>query len=353
MSQDGCSMGNSLSPLVAEAFMCQFECDLHDEGLLPRIWLRYVDDTFAVVKKSDVANTLNILNSRHTNIKFTVETKNENNNTLPFLDVLIHQVNNKIEFSIHRKPSTTDRYITNDSFCSYQHKIAAFHSSVYRLCRLPLSVTDFKAEYDRIVNIANTNGFDQTLIDKLVQKHSNNIKKYRLSTLFEQNKALKSEKQQIVSMQYFPEVSNKLTNCFDKNNMKLVFCSSNKLSSALGSTKDPLPIREQSGVYEISCSDCDKKYIGQTRRALHTRVKEHIRSIKNRDIQKAIPAHMFDPDNTHAHKLTSLEENVKLLKPINNSRKLDAYESFYIYKTKNLMNLENGPIDSPLFKLIS
>ncbi|XP_036317693.1 uncharacterized protein LOC118732671, partial [Rhagoletis pomonella] len=61
----GCSMGNSLSPYVAEAFMCNFESQLKSEGVLPRIWLRYVDDTFAIVKISDIDKILGTLNSRY------------------------------------------------------------------------------------------------------------------------------------------------------------------------------------------------------------------------------------------------------------------------------------------------
>ena len=93
------------------------------------------------------------------------------NQTLPILDVLIHESNEKIEFSVYRKPTTTDRYITRDSFYTYKNKIAAFHSSIYRLCRLPLFVSHYKNEYNRIVEIARINGFDQSLVDKLTRKH--------------------------------------------------------------------------------------------------------------------------------------------------------------------------------------
>ena len=166
----GCSMGNSLSPLVAEAFMSKFEEDLHKQGLLPKIWCRYVDDVFAIVKKVDVQGLLNTLNSCFDSVQFTAELP-DNNCSLPFLDVLVKQADNKLQFSVYRKPTTTMRYITNDSFCSYQNKVAAFHSMVYRLVRLPLSVADFKAEYEQIIKIADVNGFDKTLVDTLVHKH--------------------------------------------------------------------------------------------------------------------------------------------------------------------------------------
>ena len=281
-----------------------------------------------------------------------MEKKHEIDNTLPFLDVLIRQVDNKLSFSVFRKSTTTDRYITQDSFCSHQNKIAAFHSAVYRLCKLPLSVIDFKAEYDRIVQIADTNGFDKALIDNLIQKHSNNIRKLQLSTLFAQNKTIAAETQRTAVVQYAPEIFNHLSKSFKKANIKLVYSNNNKLKTALGTTKDTIPIEHRSGVYEISCSDCDAKYIGQTRRALHTRVSEHLRSIKNREVQKAIPAHIFNVNNSHKHNINSLEENVKLIKTVNKSRKLDDYESLYISRTKNLINFESGPIESPLFKFV-
>jgi len=333
--------------------MSKFESDLLSEGLLPRFWRRYVDDTFAVIKKGEALTLLNVLNNRFPSIKFTVEELSTSNN-LPFLDVLVQQVGEKLEFSVYRKPTTTSRYITKDSHCSYQNKIAAFQSMTYRLCKLPLSVANFKKEYHQIVQIAETNGFDRSLVDKLIYKHSNKIKKHESSTLFEQNHniAADQQKEQRVSICYAPNITNKLQTTFKQSNIKLAYTNNYKLGSRLGCTKDTVPTRQRSGIYEISCSDCDAKYIGQTRRALHTRISEHLRSIKNRELHKAIPAHVFDPDNEHLHRITSFDENVKLIKPVTNSRKLDAYESIFISTNDNLMNLEKGAIESPLFKLL-
>ncbi|XP_055840500.1 uncharacterized protein LOC129908179 [Episyrphus balteatus] len=134
-NKNGTSMGNPLSPLIAEAFMSKFETDLKKEGLLPRIWLRYVDDVFSVVKKNSVNEILNTINNRYNSIKFTYE-EEDDNNSIPFLDVLCMKRNKRIEFEVFRKNTSTDRYITNDSFCSYQHKIAAFHSMAYRLFKI-------------------------------------------------------------------------------------------------------------------------------------------------------------------------------------------------------------------------
>jgi len=77
-----------------------------------------------------------------------------------------------------------------------------------------------------------------------------------------------------------------------------------------------------------------------------------LRSVKNREIHKAIPAHVYDPDHTHIHNINSFDDNVRLLKNVTNSKKLDAYESIFISNGKKLMNLEKGPIESPLFSLL-
>jgi len=345
-------MGNNLSPVVAEAFMSRFEISLKEDGLLPRIWLRYVDDVFAVIKREDLSNILNTLNTRCDNIKFTSETEDEISHSLPFLDLNIKRVNNKLEFAVYRKPTSTDRFITSDSFCSHQNKLAAFHSMVHRLCSLPLSASAYKVEYDHILHLADVNGYKKSLVDRLIVKHSRNIKNNRMSTLFSQNKLTKKSNQKRVSVTFSPNITNSLKNTFERFNMKMVHNNDSKLKFTLGSTKDKISQSEKSGIYQINCSSCDAKYIGQTRRSVKKRFDEHHRSVKNKELDKAIAAHIFDIDNERPHKIVSFDENVKLIKNVTNPIKLDAYESVYISSSRNLMNLDEGPINSPLFEIL-
>lgn len=86
---EGTAMGNSLSPFLANLFMSRFECDLKKENqFFPRIWLRYVDDVFAIfdTKKSKIEEFLETLNSCFSSVKFTFE---KESNSLPFLNVLV------------------------------------------------------------------------------------------------------------------------------------------------------------------------------------------------------------------------------------------------------------------------
>lgn len=54
----------------------------------------------------------------------------------------------------------------------------------YHLCRLPLSISSFKEEYEYILKTARVNGYGSDLVDKLIYKHSNKVKKFNLNTLF-------------------------------------------------------------------------------------------------------------------------------------------------------------------------
>ena len=86
---DGTTMGSPVSSVVANIYMEMFEeLALRTAEHPPRIWRRYVHDTFCVMKKTDVGGFLDHLNSIRPTITFTVEL--EEDGKLPFLDTLLH-----------------------------------------------------------------------------------------------------------------------------------------------------------------------------------------------------------------------------------------------------------------------
>lgn len=73
----GLTMGSKLSPYLANIYMCALEEKLKKNTLFPPVWLRYVDDVFCITNARQLNKLLELLNSQHQTIKFTVEQENE------------------------------------------------------------------------------------------------------------------------------------------------------------------------------------------------------------------------------------------------------------------------------------
>lgn len=342
----GTSMGNPLSPLISEAFMSAFEMNLKSKGCLPRIWHRYVDDVVAVVKRDEVDSILSTLNCQYDEINFTYEI--EQNNSLVFLDlVLQRRPNGNIELAVHHKPTGTDRYIPSDSYAPIQHKLAAFHSLAHRLVSLPLSPTNYMAEYQYIQRVAHLNGYSTDLIDQIIKKHAHKQDKNNLSTLFTQPKTRDKDDLERRAITFYPSITNGLKINFRRNGLEIVHSNPFKLKSQLISSKDKRDKLDSPGVYEITCSECNRKYYGQTKRSIRTRCKEHCSYIQKKDTHKsAIAAHTL----TEQHPMITID-NVRVRKSVNNTQKLDAIESMLIHRDNNAINADKGNIISNLFTL--
>lgn len=126
--------------------------------------------------------------------------------------------------------------------------------------------------------------------------------------------------------------------------MDIVYTNQNKLSTLLGSTKDKTDSLNKSGICSIKCGDCDDIYYGQTKQKIIERFKEHTACIKcNQAYRSAVAAHALNLGHWNIHL-----DNVKLVREVSDERKLDAYESYYIQKDNNAMNLDSGNCDSHL-----
>lgn len=341
--QFGTNMGNPLSPIIADLFMSFFEVNLKKQNLLPRVWHRYVDDIWAVIKKDEIEFFMDILNGHFETINFTYEI--EENGKLPFLDLEIQRIGCDLEFAVYHKPTSTMRTITNDSHCPIQHKKAAYHSMVHRMCRLPLNIANYRNECLHIKNTARVNGYSEEMIDKLIYKHSRKVRNINLTTHFSQQ--TKSDKKR-VSLNFVPCITNKLKHAFGEYQMEIVHNNDRKLSNLLGSTKDKIAPLKKSGIYTVTCGVCNKKYIGQTKRSIEKRFSEHCACIRlNQPNKSAVAAHVLIDGHTNINK-----KSVKLKKQVNDCRRLDAYEAFYIQNERDTLNLDNGNIESFLFAKI-
>ncbi|XP_053699016.1 uncharacterized protein LOC128745987 [Sabethes cyaneus] len=337
----GLSMGSKLSPLLAEAFMSDFEVELKNEKLFPRVWKRYVDDVFAIVKERHLPQTLDLLNSRYPTIKFTVE--KEADGKLPFLDLLItKKQDNTLKFGIYRKPTSTDRYITSDSNHFGAQKQAAFHSMAHRLVHIPMEEEDFIAEKENIYKAAKINGYDKQFVDRIIRVHERKKHKQNVTTLQPERENIER-----ISIPFYPKITNPIKNILKRHGYHAVYKSNTTIRDSLCNAKDKVPTKDRSGIYQINCKDCPSIYIGQTRRKIQARIKEHRNATENKRIN----------DSSVAMHAISLQHQIdwdsaKMLKNVRKSSHLNAWESMQISTAEQpLMNEDDAPIISPLFSL--
>ncbi|XP_055543040.1 uncharacterized protein LOC129728615 [Wyeomyia smithii] len=322
-------MGCKLSPLLANVFMSDFEEAAGKENYFPRVWKRYVDDVFAPVKERYLPQTLDLLNSRHNSIKFTVEREVEGK--LPFLDLMItRKEDGTLKFGIYRKPTSTDRYITSDSNHFGGQKQAAFHAMAHRLFNVPMEAEEFAKEQQQIYKAAEINGYDKRFVDKILGKQKRKQEKQQITTLLPGSSEIKRIS---LPVHQFGVV---------------VTPNENTLRDLLCNLKDKVPPDEHSGIYRIPCQNCPSVYIGQTRHKVKVRIKEHKHAVDNaKSCESSVAAHTVTLDHQIDWK------NAKIIKNVRKTSHLNAWESLHISNsTEPLMNEDDPPITSCLFNIL-
>lgn len=350
-------MGGVLAPLLAQIFISNIEHNVIEKNIVFKkdilLYMRYIDDCAVIFRPNshDKINMfLNFLNSIHKNLHFTME--KEKDNELAFLDLKLTKINNKIQFSIFRKPSTTSNAIPYFSFCDYKTKFAFFHSMFHRLFSVPLSKEEFENELSNIFYIAQVNKFPKSKIMHLYHKIKMKFSNNNITALIETRD---SEPIKYYSLPFLGKISIELRSLFKKYNFSISFSSGSNIKSLLSITKDLTPSYYKSGVYALICATCGDKYVGVTKRQFAVRLDEHFNQIVNKliDNNKKVTSnyashilnnnHMYDRDFITLH--------------VSNNYLSETLEKYYIYienelRSEKLINEQLNFANIRLFKTL-
>ena len=310
---------------------------------LSRVAEMYSRSNVVNTSKINLTDFLEGLNSFFPSLKFTMEL--EKDGKIPFLDLWVIRNGDHCEFDIYRKETNNNQFIHASSNHHFKHKLAAFESGVHRLLSVPLNNDNFSREKLLLQRIAVSNGFKPEIVDRLIKKRLNKISLKDFTTL---TPILNPPKRIAIPFNKF--LCRNLDNIFRKQNLSLAYKNIRSLKSILGSPKDVIDTELKSGIYKINC-DCDPNrfYIGQTKRNIFTRFKEHIGDFTNTRIgRSAVADHMID----EGHDPDSLDLN--LVKNVNDDRLLNPWESLIISinsRNTKMLNCDQGPMVSSLFNL--
>ena len=165
-------MLTSLTFTILKTKMCSFEFYCHYPPMLhllhfldhyKKVWLsnydrvsplcysRYGDDIFLVFNLHDEAKQFfSYLNSRHPNVKFTMET--ETNKVIPFLDVVIDNRNNILNTTTYHKSTYSGLLLKFDNFTSRFYKISLIKCLIDCASFLPFLIDNITNLYLEKVN---------------------------------------------------------------------------------------------------------------------------------------------------------------------------------------------------------
>ncbi|XP_076044788.1 uncharacterized protein LOC143027391 [Oratosquilla oratoria] len=122
-----------------------------------KMWTRYVDDVFAILKDRDVDGFLEQLNGKHEAIQFEMEKEAEGK--LPFLDVMVKRVGDILVTSVYRKATHTDRLLDFGSDHPICHKKSVVKTLWNRAERVCSTEASLKEERSRLTRVFWANGY--------------------------------------------------------------------------------------------------------------------------------------------------------------------------------------------------
>ena len=161
-------MGIPIGPTFANIFMCHHEANWMDECPLafrPRHYFRYLDDTFLLFQsKNQCIKFYEYLNTKHPNIKFTLE--HENNNSLSFLDVNVTRMNGRFQTTVYRKPSFTGLGTSFFSFCCTRFKMNGIQTLLHRAYCICSNATLFHKEVSFLKQFFFQNGYARAIFER-------------------------------------------------------------------------------------------------------------------------------------------------------------------------------------------
>ena len=329
----GAAMGSPVSPVVANLYMEYFEDIAMTSGsITPRIWYRYVDDTYVVIERTQYEEFSRDLNQIDPNIQFTTEV--ESDGKLPFLDTLVtRQPGGNVTLTVYKKPTHTDQYLNFASNHALATKMGIIRTLNNRAMLVTTEEEDLRKEQDSITRALGVCGYPSWATKVAPLPSSRN------------HDESDSDKLQ-VTLPYQQGLSEKLRRIFGKYNIRTAFRAANTIRSSLVAPKDKIDTLAVCGaVYKIPCKDCPASCIGESGRLLSTRLKEHKKAVDQLSKHhSAVAEHVCDT----GHEIDWDSVSVLGKEPWQYRRKV--LEAIFIKQERPSLNRDQGLDISPIFE---
>lgn len=338
--------------------MCELEKQLlrpfFDQGIM-KFYIRFVDDTLALVKRDKVNEVLQKFNKFDKNLKFTVDKFEDGN--VHFLDI---DLSNDGITDVYMKPTNTGQYANFNSFVPWRYKTSwafALYTRIQRIC----STGETKHfQISKLKKMMSWNGFPKHVIHSLVKKFKNDFFRRR-----NVNPDDPETKTIWLKIPYIGPKGDKLVQtlktklrrqCLQKIkfNVRVVYTTTK--IEAFCSEKDKIPESLKCNVaYKVRCPGCGETYIGKTDCCFGKRMDEHatkpdqpmnvhltnctdFHDLLNMMTMPTIDDELIVLPNLKEQIKIAVDDNSEVIKMIRDKYVLAYLESFMIKKHKPLLN---------------
>ena len=320
----GAPMGCNLSPILAEALVSTiFEQAISNNNNI-KFCRFFVDDSFLIINYRHVDNFykhINSIGNSFGKISFTIE--KEHNNSLAFLDTKLTRLNNHIITSVFRKNTHSHRYLNFYSHSSIQNKKGVINNLVTRSIRMSNDQAELNKDIDIIKNGLKLNNYPNHFVDKSIHDCIAKSDNEQLHTICEEIDFSK-----MIIIPYYKALSEKISYLLRSHGIKVVYKRGNTIGNMLSRKPRENDQDKYNIVYNIDCNDCPQVYIGQTKRSLKTRIKEHKSALYHPYLKSNVADHAIN----YKHNINF--DNPKIKYREKNSRARKFLESFDIEKFK-------------------
>ena len=276
-------MGNCAAPPLAIIYMHHVETAIRQKCPEIIFWKRYIDDIFFIIRHLSPESLLATANSVNRFITFTLE--EPENDSLPYLDVLVTKENHDFSFKLFTKPLHSGCCLPFDAFVPNSRKKCLITSEVKRARRNTSNPN--KADSEHIIKERlQRNGYPPQFINRTIENIRETTEPRPNFTSF--------VKVPFISNRQRRQVPRLLRQTGMHEEVRVVFTTERPLSRQFRprfkpmtcpatcatclTARKPGMCYTKNAIYEITCDICGDTYIGQTKRTMRSRINEHTKS---------------------------------------------------------------------------
>jgi hypothetical protein len=311
----------------------------------PLFWERAEDDVICIWQhgREEADKFLTFLNSIHARINWTSEV--EKNSVLPFLDMNLQRVGNKIETSVYRKPTHTLKYSNFRSNRPRFAKLNNIKSLLFRAHNLCEEGPKKDLELSLISDAFIACEFPVNEVDRIIENYQATQKKEEVEN---QNDLENNCK---IFLPYIPKVSDQLRAKLKKENVDVVFLRGRTVGQWLCNNKPKnVPVRWKNKIYKVPC-ECGRFYIGETSQWWDDREKQHKVSIRTGDLRNSFASHV--ESSGHEIKWEAVEFLDAHKYDKNRKIKEALYINAFSSEKEPILNLELGSKIDPIWNSLN